>query len=245
MMLSEYLSLQSLGLSHMPYEGGVTRFYYTFRENLNGFPPVNYTTQRLAYQPLLKDGTTWYGPIDLPNPSIGFTETTAETKAGKYYKMKAVASLPGSNMDVHVNLDNLIHHQFIIAVKRRSGSYWSVYGNNYGGCSFDFEDGTGEGAKDKAINRLTWTYESAQRSYVLDEFDGNASQSPFLYTPNSANSASPITVPSYAVMLTKLSGSTYQIFFVEADEENGGGYPAVYIYFNNSLIRLVPQGPIE
>lgn len=48
-------------------------------------------------------------------------------------------------------------------------------------------------------------------------------------------------VDTYADMLPFLTGATAKIFYVKADEENGGGTPAMYLYHNEFLIRLIPQ----
>jgi len=50
-----------------------------------------------------------------------------------------------------------------------------------------------------------------------------------------------ITVNSYSEMASQLSGSAYKIFYVKADEVNGGGNPTEYLFYNGILIRNVPQ----
>lgn len=61
------------------------------------------------------------------------------------------------------------------------------------------------------------------------------------------NTITPAT--SYANMVTLFTSNQAisQLFFVIADEKNGGGYPAIYSYAYNAtdatfrLIRFVPQ----
>lgn len=178
MVITEYMPHQTLGPSYMPYNGGVCTLYYTFIENIASFPTINPANQQLTGEPVLKPGATWYGPIDLPDSLTGFTETTARTKGGIYFKTKGVAAIPGSNSDVHINLGNIAYHQLCVVAKLRSGGFWVVYGNDRKGMDVDIEAATGEGAKSVHLNKLSFTYECPNRSPVLPSFQGDNSQPP-------------------------------------------------------------------
>lgn len=175
MKTTEYFAPQTLGQIYVPYVGGFSKWYYQYSENVNGFPGINPRSQYLTGEPVLKAGKSWLGPVTVPKSMVGFIESTARTKAGLYYKTKFQASMPGSDMNVDVNFDNLAHHQVIIAAKARSGGYWKVFGTNKKGFTVDIETDSGMGNRPVFMNKLVLTYESPFKNPVLASFSGDNS----------------------------------------------------------------------
>jgi hypothetical protein len=171
---TEYLNPQTIGQILVPYLGGFSKWYYTFIENISTFPDVDPETQYLATEPTLLPGKTWYGPVTVPKNMVGFVESSVFGKPGHSWKTKFMATQPGSNMNVDVNLDNLIHHQICVIGKLRSGGYWKVIGNKKKGLSLDVESDSGIGNK-AFLNKLTMSFESRYKGPVLTIFSGDNS----------------------------------------------------------------------
>ena len=175
MISTEYFPAQSLGTIPVPYVGGFSKWYYTFIENIDVFPSIDASTQYLTDEPTLISGKTWYGPVTVPKGMAGFTEATTRTKAGLYWKTKFQATVPGSNSDVDVNIDNLVHHQLCIVGKLRSGGYWKIIGTKKKGLTVDDETDTGMGSRAVVLNKLSFTFESIIKNPVLPSFSGDNS----------------------------------------------------------------------
>ena len=91
----------------------------------------------------------------------------------------------------------------------------------------------GEDVSYMDANRLT---ELVARGYV--KIEGG------VIPPDPAKPATIEPVATHAAMQIKIASQaegTSVIYFITADEENGGGFPAIYIRANNNTIRLIPQ----
>jgi hypothetical protein len=118
------ISALANGLS---FDGGFCKWYYTPRENLNGFPVIDPTKQWLLNEPALLEGKTWYGPIVVPDDELGFEEITNRSKPGIAYKQKiygvrsrAIAAA------TTINQENLPWYEFVLVGKQRAGGMWLI-----------------------------------------------------------------------------------------------------------------------
>lgn len=175
MKSTEYFAHQTLGQILVPYVGGFSKWYYTFIECINNFPDIDQRTQYMSAEPTLLPGCTWFGPVTVPKNLVGFTENSVQGKAGRSWKTKLLVSVAGSNMNVDVNLDNIIHHQLCAVGKLRSGGYWKLIGGKKYGLTVDVETDSGIGNK-AFMNKLTLTMDSRFRGPVLETFSGDNSQ---------------------------------------------------------------------
>lgn len=218
-----YLPHQTFAIVADKYLGGVTDWYYTFTENINGWPAVDATTGFLATEPQLLSGATWYGPVSLPNGSTGFVQTSARSKAGNFYKTKFECRMPGFASNNLQNLNNSEGKQFVIVARLRSGKLWVVLGNNKKGLEFDNEVNTAQGAKSAAINKITLTTESAKPLQILPSFAGISSTPPI--TPGTS-----ITISDMETILFNTGGDTVIDLTANNRIVRFGNYPIIELW---------------
>lgn len=165
-----YLPLSTLGQTGSTYDGGVCKWWYTPIENLNGFPMVDPVTQQLSDAPRLKDGASWYGPVNIPTYEVGYEEPDAVSPAGIYYKQKLVGNMPGANSAAHINIRNLSQKQLCVVAKLRAGGFYIVLGNDEFGMILNSQFSTTVGVKDTPGTKLMLTLDSINKAMVLPSF---------------------------------------------------------------------------
>ncbi|MFC4230580.1 hypothetical protein ACFOW1_01670 [Parasediminibacterium paludis] len=226
---------QTFALVADSYNGGVIDWYYTFTENINGWPKVDATTGFLATEPQLVSGASWYGPVSLPNGSTGFVQSTARNKAGNYYKTKFECKMPGFASNNLQNLSNSAGKQFVIVARLRSGNFWVVIGNNKKGLEFDNEANTAQGAKAAAINKITLSLESAKPLQVLPSFAGINSIPPISIAPP----APVIPRIDYEEIDFNTSGDTVIDLTINNRIGRFTNYPIIEVYeFDGTIYRI-------
>jgi hypothetical protein len=167
---TEYLPLQTIGKNTGDNHGGFCRWWYTTIENILVFPEVDPLTQRLISEPELKPGSVWSGPVRVDDRQTGWEQKMAVSKAGPYFKNVVQGAIDGNSITSHINLGNLINHEFIIIGKVRSGGFYIVLGNEEGGLQFSFDTISGNGAMDAAGSKLAFAGDSINNAPVLEEF---------------------------------------------------------------------------
>lgn len=173
-----YLPLQSIGKAPGDYVGGFCRWWYTPIENILYFPGANPQTQRLINEPILKAGTSWYGPVNVPDEQTGWREKDADNKAGTYYKEEVTGFIPGAETKNHINLGNLAHHRFCVVGKLRAGSFYLIIGNEFAGLRLSHESGSGKGSMDTPGTAITFTGDFDHKAQVLSDFSGGNAIAP-------------------------------------------------------------------
>jgi hypothetical protein len=156
------------------YMGGFCRFYYIPVERVVTFPRVNAANQQLLDEPTLVAGTAWFGPITVPKDALGFTEGMERTKAGPYYKYKLEGTHIGDSVESRVNIENMVHHRYLVVGKVRAGGFYMLIGTVDSPCSFDpdFETGTGPGATSKS--KIVFSTDHISKAYILPSFNADA-----------------------------------------------------------------------
>lgn len=178
-----YLPLQSLGKAPEFYNGGFCRWWYTPIENIASFPAIDPTNQRLAGEPILHDGKTWYGPVNVSDKYLGWKETQERSPAGIYFKEKVQGLVTGIESGSHVNLWNMAGHQYCIIGKLRAGGFYIILGNNEVGLDFDHETHSGEGAGGNPGSEFAFTGEQSFKTLVVSSFAGDNSLPPLSGEP--------------------------------------------------------------
>lgn len=168
--MTRYQNLQTIASTTDPFIGGFCSWWYTLRENVLQWPEVNPVTQKLSDEPILKAGKAWYGPVNVPDTSVGYTETQEVDRSGLYYKQRVTGIIPGNDAASHINLQNLTYHQFIIIGKVRAGGFFLMVGGRYAGMRLDHETTTGDGQPGAPGTKLAFTTQSAFKAKVLSQF---------------------------------------------------------------------------
>ena len=168
---TQYKNLTSITRNTSSLAGGICKWWYTPIQNIASFPAINPVTQMLATQPILKAGTTWFGPVNIPKQRTGWKQTQDTAKPGKFYKHVVEGYVPGLDSDSQINLDNLSHHHICIVAKLRSGGHYIVLGNKETGCQYDDELNTGIASMDTPGTQFFYTWESIDKALVLASFN--------------------------------------------------------------------------
>jgi hypothetical protein len=174
-----YLTLQSLGKSYAPYDGGICRWWYTPRQNIQTFPTIDPLTQLLTGEPVLKALTSWYGPVNVPSAQFGYIESQEKSIGRPYYKRRVEGLIPGSDVNSHINLGNMPYHEYVVVAQLRAGGYFIVIGNDEVGMDFDHNFSTGIGSNATPGSKFSFIDECKWKPPVLANFAGlNSSPSP-------------------------------------------------------------------
>lgn len=226
MQLTTYIPLVSLGKSFGSYYGGICKFWYTPIQNLNGFPAVDPTTQFLITEPNLKAGTTWYGPINVPNNELGLDQQSAKSVAGTFFKQKVSLQIPGFDTYTYTNIDNTLQHEMCVVALLRSGGFFVVLGNNAAGLDIDISETTGIGGANLPVSKLTLSTESLNRALILPSFSGTNSQPPFVL-PN------PTAMANVTETINFDTGGDTYIEWTLTRKNNFGDFPTMQLWAKN------------
>lgn len=199
----EYLPLQAFAKINTNYTGGFCKWWYVPIEWLSGFSKIDPITQRLKFEPQLKTGFSWFGPIDIPDTEVGYEEASTKNIAGNYFKRKVTGFIPGNDIDAHINIQNTFNHQVCIVGKVRSGNFYLVLGNNINGLDFEASFTTGIGKVNTPGTKFIFSDESICRAIALATFSKDAGG---VYIPPNAikvPSGNYITTPNGGYIQTK------------------------------------------
>lgn len=192
MQQTAYKDLQTLGRIRVPYVGGFCRWWYTPVQNIAVFPYIDPQTQKLVAEPTLHAGSTWYGPVTVPDHELGWDEDMQAGKPGHWYKEKVYGFMPGINAASHINLQNLAYHKVVVVGKVRAGGNYYIIGNQYSALDFTFNSTTGGGAMGVPGTRITLTGEGIENACLLPSFApadflppvGSSPGDPIINTPD-------------------------------------------------------------
>ncbi len=176
-MQTGYLGINAFSYA-LPFNGGICQWWFTPRENIAAWYPVDPQTQFLTDEPFLKDGTTWYGPIKVPDGQLGYEEPIKRNTAGIFYNQKVSGFHPGDDAFSRVNLSNMPYHEYVIIGLQRAGGFFVVFGNAENGLSFDPEFTSGEGNKNVAGTKFAFSMQSPVPAQVLLSFSQSPSTPP-------------------------------------------------------------------
>gem|GEM_PF-2614730 len=227
-----YLPLSTIGQTGSTYEGGVSKWWYTPIENLEGFPMVDPNTQQLTDAPRLKSGASWYGPVNIPTYEVGYEEPDAISAAGIYYKQKLVGSMPGANSQAHINLRNLSQKQLCVIAKLRAGGFYIVLGNDEFGMILSTQFSTTIGVKDTPATKLMLTLDSINKAMVLPSFYDDNSIPPNIGTVIMGGGNVSTSTPSLEINFNA-TGDTL-IYWTSTLATTYGDFPTIEVWAWNN-----------
>jgi len=172
MFQTSYTGLKPLH-KNIHYFGGWCRFWYIPIEDVLVFPRVNAANQQLVDEPALKEGAAWYGPIEVPDDRLGFTEELKSVKAGDYYDIKIEGLHIGDSPESRVNLRNMKFHRYLVVGQVRAGGFYNLVGTNKSFCKFTPIYKSGNSPADTAQTIFTFTTESRDNAQVLPSFSAD------------------------------------------------------------------------
>jgi len=222
MIQTPYVNLTTLS-KNLPYNGGLCVFYYTLWENIQTWPTVNPLTQELTAEPVLKTGTSWYGPVKVPNSTLGFSEQPKTASAGIFYEIKVEADHIGDARNNRVNLQNMPYYKYVIVGKLRSGGMFILVGNPNAGLTFTANFNSGVGQMQTAKSEISFSQRSRFKAMVLPSFAGTNSQ------PAPGGESSTVIVSDAEEIPFNETGDT-EIIWTTDLQTRFGNYPTIEIW---------------
>lgn len=205
--------------SGLPFNGGFCKWYFTPRENIAVMPVVDPANQWLTAEPVLKDDTTWFGPMDVPDDQLGFEEISARVAAGPYYKQKVYGFFPGDGGSSRPNMENLPYYEFVVVGKMRAGGLWLMLGSDQLGMQLDADYKSGDGVIGTAGHQFAFTLNSVSKAIILPSFLGNNTT-----VPMCANNTEIIFFTDQESVNVTWTGTRQSKF---------GIYPEIEVWYNN------------
>lgn len=165
----------------LPFNGGFCKWWYAKREDILAWPAIDPLTQFLSAEPSLKPGCTWYGPVKVPDGSLGFEEPTKRSGAGIYYQQKVSGFHPGDDAFSRNNIANMQYHEFVVVGLKRAGGFFLVLGHKDKGFLFNHDYSSGKGRKSTAGSDIAFTLQSINNGLVLESFSMSPATPPPSY----------------------------------------------------------------
>lgn len=175
------------------FYGGICKWYYAKVEDVEEWPVVNPVTQEYSTQPVLREGAVWYGPVKVPDGSLGLTEVEKEIAAGTYFEIKIELTQPGDERNSRANLRNLGLHRYVAVAKTRAGGMYVVVGSPHSPLKLRREYSTGNGKNTTAGARFAMVTESIEPCIPLASFNGENSLPPVTGNPETLPPLPPAT----------------------------------------------------
>jgi hypothetical protein len=227
-----YLSLQALGKSYAPYNGGICRWWYTPKQNIETFPGVDPLTQILTGEPVLKALATWYGPVNVPEAQFGYIESQERSVAGPFYKRRVDGLIPGSDVNSHINLGNMVHHQYVVVAQLRAGGFFIMLGTDEVGLEFDHNFSSGIGSDSTPGSKFSFFDECKWKPAVLADFQGlNSLASPGAGAIGGSGSSANST--EIIPFVTTNIATTVAIAWTAGRKANFGSMPMIQVWIDN------------
>lgn len=161
----------------LPYHGGFCQWWFTPWQHIQQWPSINPLTQQAANAPTLKPNTTWYGPIQVPNTLLTFSQQLETVAAGKFYKNTLEGIIPGTDATEDANLANLAHNEVVVIGKRRAGGQFVLLGTPNVGMSFNYKTDTGSW-QDFAQTKFNLSIQTYQKPPIITTFSGQPNTPP-------------------------------------------------------------------
>lgn len=241
-MQTGYAGLNTL-YSGLLYDGGFVEWYYIPKEKISVWPSLK-NNQELAEEPQLVFGASWYGPVKVPQSTVGFSETLDRNAAGPFYKILVEGIQFGEGRENRVILENMPYHEFIIVGKLRAGGFWVMIGNKESGLDFGHKTDNGKGYFNTSKNEIAFSGESIQKALILPSF-GLAPSTPSPGFPG-ADPGSPSGDSSNQTETIPFSNTDSVLIPWTNDRKNAfGNFPLIQVWFNDSGYFSIANVPIR
>lgn len=211
----------------LPFMGGFCKWYYTPRENLDGFPAIDPGNQWLSSEPALLDGATWYGPVEVPDDQLGFEEVFDTSAAGIFYKQRIYGMYPGDNTASRVLLENLPWYEFVVVGKQRAGGLWMIFGTDQLGLQLSANYKSGDGAIGTAGHEFSFLINSNNKGLILPSFAGDNTTGS---TPGTNGSG---MNPNQTEIIYFTDVSEVDVEWTTGRQAKFGAYPVIEVWWNN------------
>lgn len=227
------------------YDAGWCEFYFTPVENIDQWPTVLPLTQELDGEPTLKVGTSWYGPIIIANPQLGFKETQEKAAAGIYYKAQIDGFYPGDGRASRINLENMPYHRYAIVGKQRAGGMFLLLGGADCGLDFNHNYSTGRG-NNLALTEFSFSGELLNKAMVLPSFGSQTSTPMPGYTPPSGGSGGGGSTPTFnqTEIIEFTNQTSLTILWNSTRKAKFGSFPIIEVWFKDGLVYTLANIPI-
>jgi hypothetical protein len=230
------------------YEAGWCEFYYTPIENIDIWPTLSPLTQELNGEPILKAGTSWYGPINIANQQLGYKESQEKSTAGVYYKIQLDGFYPGDGRASRVNLENMPYHRFVIVGKQRAGGIFLLIGSPDGGLDFSHNFLTGRG-NTATISDFIFSGDLLNKAFVLPSF-GSQTSTPMPGDTGGGSGGTGGTggtgdIPNNYEIITFTDQASMSIYWTDARKLLFGNMPIIEVWFFDGLYYQLANIPIK
>lgn len=92
---------------------------------------IDFNTNTLLVEPVLKDGKQWI-EISFVDPTIGFTEKPARVKAGTYYETTISGAVNNIDAVMIQSLETLRYSEYIVIVMDKQGRMRIIGNEDFG-----------------------------------------------------------------------------------------------------------------
>lgn len=162
----------------IPFMGGICQWWYAPKEHIATWPGIDPLTQFLLTEPTLAAEKVWFGPMQVPDDTLGYEEPLQRNAAGFYYKQKVLGFYPGDDAFSRTNLMNKPWHQYVIVAKMRAGGFFLVLGTPEQGMQFDADYASGPGGISTAGAKFAFSLNAIEKGQVLLFFSEAPSLAP-------------------------------------------------------------------
>jgi hypothetical protein len=230
--------------SGLQYDGGFVEWYYIPKEKIAVWPSLK-NNQELDAEPQLVGGATWYGPVKVPQSTVGFIETQERSSAGPFYKIAVEGIQPGEGRENRIILENMPYYEFIVVGKLRAGGFWVMIGNKESGLQFDHKSDNGKGFFNAAKNEFSFIGEAIHKALILPSF---------ILQPSTPSPDAPDVDPGGGGSGDTTTNSTETIEFNNTDsvvipwtnerKASFGIFPLIQVWFDDGLKFSIANVPI-
>jgi hypothetical protein len=157
--MNSWLPLQSLQRSPVG-RGGLCDLLCVPIEDVRHFPDTDPVSQTITQNIILKNSKSWLSFSSLSTYGKSLKEELQVGPAGFFFKQSVGGMLTSQNQHNHLQLANMVHHQWIVLSRERSTALTYVVGKPTAGCNLGLIYET----KRNTITEISFTTESKYRS---------------------------------------------------------------------------------
>lgn len=240
-MQTGYSGLNTL-YSGLQYDGGFLEWYYIPKEKISVWPTLK-NNQELENEPQLVGGASWYGPVKVPQSTVGFVENQDLAPAGPFYKIMVEGIHFGEGRQNRVILENMPYHEFIVVGKLRAGGFWVMIGNKECGLQFGHKSDNGKGYFNTTKNEIAFSGEYIHKALILPSFE---------LSPSTPSPGAPEVDPGGAIgdganVTETIDFETTDSVVIPWTAERKavfGNFPLIQVWFDDGLKFSLANVPI-
>lgn len=185
--------------------GGLRHFFVVAADDILSIPDaLNY---ELPMPILLAPGAQLI-QLEFPEDGAEFSENSAESDHGLFYKQKITLSLPKDSPEISSWSNTLGKVKYAVVIYCDNNGFWKIVGSQDFPLSFSSETDTGKAAGSKYAHTFIWNGESIDKSFFYPALEVET-----VPTDNPAGSGEPVTIVDGLgrTLATVLPGGRFQI----------------------------------